>query len=433
VDTYAFTPHVSELHKRRFDYLGKHRVTPREYSQQRNLMSHISRRKICVVTGSRAEYGLLYWVMRRIEDADDLELQLVVTGMHLAPEFGSTYRQIEQDGFWINQKVEMSLSSDSPSGIAKSMGLGIAGFGEVYEALEPDIVLMLGDRFELLAAASAALVAALPIAHIHGGEITEGAFDEAIRHAITKMSHLHFTSTDTYRRRVIQLGEHPDRVFNFGAPGLDNIQFLKLLSKESLEEVIGMKLGLRSLLVTWHPVTLEPGKTREGLKALLDVLDKLDDVRVLFTKANADTEGRIINQMIDKYVAAHPGNTIAYTSLGQLRYLSAMKYVDGVVGNSSSGIIEAPSFSTGTVNIGDRQRGRVRADSIIDCDPNVLSIENALSKLFGLKFRLSLKNVVNPHGAGNVSKSIVSILRSYSLSNIVKKSFHDITGFYENK
>lgn len=387
------------------------------------------KRKICAITGSRAEYGLLYWIMREIESAEDLELQLVVTGMHLESEFGFTYQQIEDDGFQITHKVEMFLSSDSPSGIAKSMGLGIAGFGEVYETLKPDIVLMLGDRFELLAAASAALIAALPIAHVHGGEVTEGAFDEAIRHSITKMSHLHFTSTETYRRRVIQLGENPVRVFNLGAPGLDNVERLDLLNQKALEESIGMKLSPRSLMVTWHPVTLEPGETETGFQALLDVLNPMKGVQVLFTKSNADTGGRVINQMIDKYVSKHSGTAVAHTNLGQLRYLSAMKYVDGVVGNSSSGIIEAPSFATATVNIGDRQRGRVRASSVIDCDPNVTSIASALSQLFDVEFQFSLKNVINPHGAGNVAGNIVSVLRRHSLIDLVKKSFYDVPGF----
>lgn len=387
------------------------------------------KRKICVITGSRAEYGLLYWVMREIESTEDLELQLVVTGMHLESEFGLTYQQIEDDGFQITKKVQMFLSSDSPSGIAKSMGLGITGFGETYEILKPDIVLMLGDRFELLAAASAALIAALPIAHIHGGEVTEGAFDEAIRHSITKMSHLHFTSTDSYRRRVIQLGENPDRVFNMGAPGLDNVERLNFLNQKALEESIGMILGPRSLMVTWHPVTLEPGETEKGFQALLDVLNRMEGVQVLFTKSNADTGGRVTNQMIDNYVLEHPGTSVAHTNLGQLVYLSAMKYVDGVVGNSSSGIIEAPSFETATLNIGNRQRGRVRANSIIDCDPNVTSITSGLLKLFDVKFQSSLKNVINPHGAGNVAGNIVRVLRRHSLTDIVKKSFYDVPGF----
>ena len=384
------------------------------------------KRKICVVTGSRAEYGLLYWIIRNIQDAKSLELQLVVTGMHLSPEFGSTYRQIENDGFRITRKVEMLLSSDTPSGIAKSMGLGISGFGEIYEALQPDIVLMLGDRFELLAAASAALVAALPIAHIHGGEVTQGAFDEAIRHSISKMSHLHFTSTDAYRRRVIQLGEHPDRVFNVGAPGLDNIERLKLLSRSELEGAIGMELGSRSLLVTWHPVTLEPGRTRTDCQALLNVLDQVDGLKVIFTKANADTEGSIINQLIDEYVSDHSNQAVVHTSLGQVRYLSAVKHVDGVVGNSSSGIIEAPSFQTGTINIGDRQYGRVRADSVIDCETTEESIRSALKLLFSREFIEKLSGVENPHGGGNVAGKIVKELQTQSIDNIIKKLFFDL-------
>ena len=384
------------------------------------------KRKICVVTGSRAEYGLLYWIIRDIQDAKSLELQLVVTGMHLSPEFGSTYRQIENDGFRITRKVEMLLSSDTPSGIAKSMGLGISGFGEIYEALQPDIVLMLGDRFELLAAASAALVAALPIAHIHGGEVTQGAFDEAIRHSISKMSHLHFTSTDAYRRRVIQLGEHPDRVFNVGAPGLDNIERLKLLSRSELEGAIGMELGSRSLLVTWHPVTLEPGRTRTDCQVLLNVLDQVDGLKVIFTKANADTEGSIINQLIDEYVSDHSNQAVVYTSLGQVRYLSALKHVDGMVGNSSSGIIEAPSFQKGTINIGDRQYGRVRADSVIDCETTEESIRSALKLLFSRKFIEKLRTVKNPHGGGDVAGKIVRVLQAHPIDNIVKKLFFDL-------
>jgi GDP/UDP-N,N'-diacetylbacillosamine 2-epimerase (hydrolysing) len=364
--------------------------------------------------------------MRDIQDTESLELQLVVTGMHLSPEFGSTYRQIEDDGFCITRKAEMLLLSDTPSGIAKSMGLGISSFGEIYEALQPDIVLMLGDRFELLAAASAALVAALPIAHIHGGEVTKGAFDDAIRHSISKMSHLHFTSTEIYRNRVIQLGEHPDRVFNVGAPGLDNIERLKLLSRGELEGAIGMELGSRSVLVTWHPVTLELGRTKEDCQVLLNTLDQVDDLKVIFTKANADTEGSIINQLIDEYVANHSNQAVVYTSLGQARYLSALKHVNGVVGNSSSGIIEAPSVQTGTVNIGDRQYGRVRADSVIDCEISAESIRSALKVLFSREFIDKLPAVNNPHGGGNVSGKIVNEIKTQPIDNIIKKLFFDL-------
>jgi len=381
---------------------------------------------VCVITGSRAEYGLLYWVLREIENAPDLELQLVVTGMHLSTEFGLTIQQIEDDGFEINHRVEMLLSSDSAVGITKSTGLGMIGFADAFSSLKPDIVVLLGDRFELLAAASAALFAVIPIAHIHGGEVTTGAFDDAIRHSITKMSHLHFTSTETYRQRVIQLGEHPNRVFDVGAPGLDNLDRLELLHRAALEQAIGLTLGDRSLLVTWHPVTLEPGKTRKNFQALLNALEKLGDVRLIFTKANADTQGRVINRMIDDYVAARGDTTVVYTSLGQLRYLSALKHVDGVVGNSSSGVIEAPSLCTGTVNIGDRQRGRVRAASIIDCDSNEKSIAVALKTLLSNDFQSKLKDVENPHGSGNVSEKIVEVLSGYPLTGIVKKSFYDL-------
>ena len=385
-----------------------------------------AKRRICVITGSRAEYGLLYWVMRGIREAKNLELQLVVTGMHLSPEFGLTYQQIEEDGFSITRKVEMLLSSDTHLGIAKSMGVGMIGFGEAYEALQPHIVLMLGDRFELLAAASAALVATLPIAHIHGGEITEGAFDDSIRHSISKMSHLHFTATETYRRRVIQLGEHPDRVFNVGAPGLDNIERLKLLDRTKLEDAIGIKLGSRSLLVTWHPVTLEPGENRAQFLTLLNTLDEMDGLKLVFTKANADTEGHLINQMIDDYVARNPRKAVSHTSMGQLRYLSTLKYVDGVVGNSSSGIIEAPSLKTGTINIGNRQRGRVRAASVIDCEPHQGDIKNALERLFSSEFTEQLITVENPHGSGDVARQIVDQLMVYPLDKILKKSFFDL-------
>ena len=379
---------------------------------------------MCVVTGSRAEYGLLYWALREIESAPDLELQLVVTGMHLSSEFGLTVQQIEDDGFEINHRVEMLLSSDSAVGITKSTGLGMIGFADAFRSLKPDIVLLLGDRFELLAAASAALFAVIPIAHIHGGEVTAGAFDDAIRHSITKMSHLHFTSTEIYRNRVIQLGEDPDRVFNVGAPGIDSIHRIKLMSKSDLEVVLGLELGSRSLFVTFHPVTLEPGRAVTDFQALLSALDELEDVSLVFTRANADTEGRAINAMIDDYVAARP-SSVVHTSLGQLRYLSTLKHVSGVVGNSSSGIIEAPSLQVGTINIGERQKGRVRAASVIDCGSTVGEIRNALETLFSSEFQQRLPNVVNPHGSGDVSGQIVRLMQEVSLADLTKKHFHD--------
>ena len=379
---------------------------------------------MCVVTGSRAEYGLLYWALREIETAPDLELQLVVTGMHLSSEFGLTVQQIEDDGFEINHRVEMLLSSDSAVGITKSTGLGMIGFADAFSWLKPDIVLLLGDRFELLATASAALFAVIPIAHIHGGEVTAGAFDDAIRHSITKMSHLHFTSTEIYRNRVIQLGEDPDRVFNVGAPGIDSIHRIKLMEKADLEVVLGLELGSRSLLVTFHPVTLEPGRAVADFQTLLSALDELEGVSLVFTRANADTEGRAINAMIDDYVAARP-SSVVHTSLGQLRYLSTLKHVLGVVGNSSSGIIEAPSLQIGTINIGERQKGRVRAASVIDCGSTVGEICSALETLFSSEFQQRLPNVVNPHGSGDVSGQIVRLLQEVSLADLTKKHFHD--------
>ncbi len=385
------------------------------------------KRKICVVTGSRADYGLLYWTLREIDASPDLDLQLIVTGMHLSNEFGSTIEKIEDDGFDISYRVDMLLSSDSAVGVTKSTGLGMVGFADAYDSLQPDIVLLLGDRFELLAAASAALFAVIPIAHIHGGEVTSGAFDDAIRHSITKMAHLHFTSTKQYQNRVIQLGENPANVFNVGAPGIDHIHRLKLLERKELEEKLGLTLGSSSLLITFHPATLEPGTARRDFKVLLRALDQLENVSLVFTKANADTEGRSINEMIDGYVESR-SNAIAHTSLGQLLYLSTMKEVQGVVGNSSSGIIEAPSLKVGTLNIGDRQTGRVRAGSVIDCPPTYERICTALELLLSPEFQIGLSDVVNPHGGGDVSEQIVDVLKTVIPSDLIKKRFHDLNG-----
>ena len=383
-------------------------------------------RKICVVTGTRAEYGLLYWLMKEVQAADDLELQIIATGMHLSPEFGLTYQQIESDGFTIDEKVEMLLSSDTEVGIAKSMGIAMIGFAGALERLKPDMVVVLGDRFEIFSAASAATVAKIPIAHIHGGETTEGAFDESFRHSITKMSHLHFTSTEDYRKRVIQLGEQPDRVFNVGAVGIDNINKLKLLDRPTFEESIGFHLGKRNLLITYHPVTLETGTAEEQFSNLLKALDELENTHLIFTKANADTDGRIINAMIDDYVADRKDTTIAFTSLGQLRYLSAMQFIDGVVGNSSSGLLEIPSFNIGTVNIGDRQRGRVKAKSVIDCEPTKVGISGAISYLFSTQFQNGLVDLKNPYGEGGSAEKIVKTIANYPLHAVLKKPFYDL-------
>ena len=385
------------------------------------------RKKACVVTGTRAEYGLLYWLMKEIQLSKKLDLQVIATGMHLSPEFGLTYQQIEDDYFTIDKKIEMLLSSDTAVGVTKSMGVGLIGFADAFNDLKPDLIILLGDRFETLIATTAAMVANIPVAHLHGGEVTEGAFDEYIRHSITKMSHLHFVAAEQYRKRVIQLGEIPNKVFNVGALGIDNIKKLKLLSKKELEESIQFKLGKRNLLVTFHPVTLENSSNKEQLKSILSALEKFGDINIIFTRANADTSGRAINKLIDGYVAKHKQSSTAFTSLGQLRYLSAMQYIDGVVGNSSSGLLEAPSFKIGTINIGDRQKGRIRASSIIDCDVTEESITKALSKLFSDEFNLFVKNTKSPFGNGGAAKSIVNVIESISLDGIVKKPFYDLT------
>lgn len=382
-------------------------------------------RKICVVTGTRAEYGLLYWLMKEIEADSELELQLIVTGMHLSPEFGLTYKTIEKD-FKIDKKIEMLLSSDTSVGISKSMGLAQISFAEAYDELKPDILVVLGDRYEIFSAVSAAMIARISIAHLHGGETTEGAFDESIRHSITKMSHLHFTATDEYRNRVIQLGEQPERVFNVGGMGIENIKRLKLLSRYEFEKSIDFKLNKKNILVTFHPVTLENSTAKEQFEELLDAIYELRDTCIIFTKANSDTDGRVINQMIDEYVAKNSHKSVGFTSLGQLRYLSALQHVDAVVGNSSSGLAEAPSFKIGTINIGDRQKGRISAKSVIDCEPKKTSITQAFEKLYSREFKEILKRVENPYGNGCASEEITNQLKKIKLDNILKKQFYDL-------
>ena len=382
--------------------------------------------KICIFTGTRAEYGLLRPLMDEIKKDRAFKLQLLVSGMHLSQEFGLTYKEIEKDGFKIDEKIEILLSSDTPVGLSKSIGLGLVSFCEAYERLKPGVVVILGDRFEAFAAATAAMVSRIPIAHLNGGEATFGLIDEAIRHSITKMSHLHFTSTEEYRKKVIQLGEHPDRVFNVGAIGLDNIKELKLLTKKTLEKQLNFKFGKHNLLVTFHPVTLERNTSKRQFQNLLSALDGLKDTHIILTKANADTDGRVINQMIDEYVYRNPDRVAAFASMGQQKYLSTMRLVDGVVGNSSSGIMEAPSFKIGTINIGERQKGRIRASSIIDCRPTKENIRKALKKLYCDTFQKLLKNVTNPYGDGNTARQIRSILKKFDGSNILKKDFYSM-------
>lgn len=382
-------------------------------------------RKICFITGSRAEYGLLYWLMRGVQKDPSLELQIIVTGMHLSPEFGLTHKEIEAD-FHVDKKIEMLLSSDTAVGISKSMGLAQISLAEAYAELNPDLLVLLGDRYEIFSAATAAMVSQIPIAHIHGGETTQGAFDEAIRHSITKMSHLHFVATEQYRSRVIQLGESSENVFNYGAVGIDGIKNLTLLTKRELEKSLKFKLGVRNILVTFHPVTLEKNTAKEQFQEILNALDAQKDAVIIFTKANSDPGGRIINRMIDDYVFHHPMKVISVTSLGQLRYFSLLKYVDVVIGNSSSGIIEVPFFKIATINIGERQKGRIKAKSIIDCEPQAAAITAALELAQSVEFKKILKKNSNPYGDGGASEKILNILRSHKLSNILKKVFNDL-------
>ena len=382
-------------------------------------------RKICIITGTRAEYGLLRLVMQGIKEDPQLTLQIIATGMHLSPEFGLTYREIEHDSFKIDRKVEILTSSDTSVGVAKSMGLGMIGFADAFRELDPDLIVVLGDRFEIFSAVSVALVARIPVAHLHGGELTEGAFDDAFRHSITKMSHLHFVAAEEYRRRVIQLGEQPDRVFLVGGLGIDNIKSLKLLDRAALEASLGFNLGPKNLLITFHPVTLETATATEQMAELLAALSELADIQLIFTMPNADTDGRVMIKMVEKFVAQH-SNSQAYTSLGQLRYLSCIYHVDGVVGNSSSGLTEVPSFKKGTINIGDRQRGRLQAKSVINCDPTRKSILAALDKLYSPDFQKEMCEVKNPYGDGGASGKVVETIKNYTFDDIVKKSFYDL-------
>jgi len=380
-------------------------------------------RKICVVTSTRADYGILYHLLKAVQSEHSLELQIIATGMHLSQNFGLTYKEIEKD-FKIDEKIEI-LSGDSDTQICKSIGLACEKFGTAFGRLKPDILVLLGDRYEIFAVGASACVMRIPTAHIHGGETTQGAFDEVFRHSLTKMSHLHFVATEEYKKRVIQLGEHPDRVFNVGGIGIENIKKLNLLSKAEFEKSINFKLGKKNILVTFHPVTLENGTAKEQFNEILNALNELKDTNIIFTKANSDTNGLVINKTIEKYVKTHK-NCICFTSLGQLRYLSALKFVDIVLGNSSSGLTEAPSFKVATVNIGDRQKGRIKAGSVIDCEPKKDEILGAINKAYSSDFRQILKDVVNPYDGGDSSKKIVEILKNANLDDILKKKFYDI-------
>lgn len=381
-------------------------------------------RRIAVFTGTRAEYGLLYWLMKELQSSESFELKIIVSGSHLSPEFGETWRQIENDGFSINEKVEMLLSSNTPVGVVKSMGLGAISFAETLDRLKPDLLVILGDRFEALAIAQAALIMRTPIAHLHGGEITEGAYDDAIRHAITKMSSLHFTSTEVYRQRVIQMGEMPETVFNVGALGLDSLFRSEPMAKHELSNAIDFELSAPYFLVTYHPVTLADEDPDQTFRSILTALDCFPSHQVILTYPNADNGGRSIIPILENYSQQNPYRVFAINSLGLRRYHGALRHAAAVIGNSSSGIIEAPSYGIPTVNIGARQRGRVAAKSVLHCSTDSAAITRAIELAISPNFSEQCREVNNEYGSGNAAAQIVSILKSYN--GTFHKHFHDI-------
>ncbi|MFV0237892.1 MAG: UDP-N-acetylglucosamine 2-epimerase [Flavobacteriales bacterium] len=380
-------------------------------------------KKIAVITGTRAEYGLLRPIIQEIDQDSDLRLQLYVTAMHLSPEFGMTIQAIKEDNFFIDKKIEMLLSSDTQVGVVKSMGLGLLSFSEAFSELNPDMVLVLGDRSEILTAVISAYILGIPIIHLYGGDSTEGAYDEGIRHSISKMSYYHLTSTEVYKKRVIQLGESPERVFNVGAISVDNILNTNLLNKNEFEESIDFKLGNNNVLVTYHPVTLANTSSSRQFQSLLDAFDSFDDLSIIFTRPNSDTGSREVNKMIDAYVNQSKHKCTVHTSLGQLRYLSALKHVDMMIGNSSSGIVEAPSFNIPTINIGLRQKGRISASSVIDCDTDKNSIEKAIKE--GYDMINKGIQVENPYYNGGATQKIMNVIKSDKKISLNKK-FYDI-------
>jgi len=385
------------------------------------------KKTICIVTGTRAEYGLLSPILKQLIATNSFELKVVVTGMHLAEDFGLTYKEIEADGISIDAKIDVLQNDDSNKAMSKAIGIGVIGFAEYFDKTQPDMVVVLGDRFEIFAAATAAAVACIPIAHLYGGETTEGAVDEFFRHSITKMSYLHFTSTEQYRQRVINMGEAPDRVFNVGATGVENILSMPLITKDELTQSIGFDLNSPYALVTYHPVTLEKNTATKQIEDLLSALDETNGLNYIFTKANADANGRAINKKIDAY-CEEKENTIAFTSMGVLRYLSAMKYCEMVIGNSSSGIMETPSFKKPTINIGDRQKGRICAKSVISCEPEKHVIINSIDKARSQQFLQEIANQISPYGDGKTSEKIVAVIKDFLDNDKInlKKSFYDV-------
>lgn len=386
------------------------------------------KKKVAVFTGTRAEYGLLYWIIKGLSESTKADLQLFAGGMHLSPEFGKTINQIKYDGFEVTEQLEFLLSSDSPVGIAKSMGLAMISAADALQRTRPDMLVVLGDRYEALAVCQAAMVAQIPIAHIHGGETTEGLIDEAVRHSITKMSHLHFTATEVYRKRVIQLGEMPETVYNYGAPGIDNIKRLKLLERSKLSEAIEFDvLTTPFMVVTYHPVTLNEDGAIDDFKNLLLTLEKYENFKFIITYPNADTFGRALIDLLETFKERHPKNVLLTKSLGQLRYLSVLKHSELAIGNSSSGLIEAPSFKIPTVNIGERQRGRVTGETVINCDGSSDSIEKAINKALSSQFKKVCERSKNPYGDGDSSQKILDTILNAELDNLVYKKFYDLS------
>lgn len=383
--------------------------------------------KICVVTATRAEFGLLKPMLEKLLQVSDFDVRIVATGMHLSPEFGLTYREIEEAGMKIDRKIEMQLSSDSTVAMSKTMGLTMIGFADYFAESNPDYVILIADRYETLAVAGTAMCMQIPIIHLYGGETTEGAIDESIRHAISKMSYLHFATTEPYRKRIIQMGESPERVFNVGGLGVENVKTCPLLSIDELEDSLGMKLDKPYAVVTFHPVTLEKNSAERQAEELIKACKEYPEMKFIFTKANSDASGRIINEMLESYTE-HQKNMKLYDSLGLKRYLSAVKYAKLVLGNSSSGIMEVPSFGVPTVNIGDRQRGRMRADSIIDCEPIKADIVKAMDRALSDGFQEFCRTCKNPYEGKDPSGDIVKIIQRFVESDKIdlKKKFYNI-------